>query len=103
MLVERIERPLLLDGDGLAAVAPKMEVIRGRSHPTVLPPPAAEMARLTGVPIDGIKDDPIGVLQQVSRGLGSVVVLKGAHSLVGLPDERVFINTSGNSGMASAR
>ena len=60
------------------------------------------MARIAGVTIDQVRDDPIGVLQQVSRGLGSVVVLKGARSLIGLPDERVFVNTSGNPGMASA-
>jgi NAD(P)H-hydrate epimerase len=102
MLAERIEKPLVLDGDGLTAVAAKTSVIRGRSHPTVLTPHAGEMARIAAVPIDQVKDDPIGALQQVSRGLGSIVVLKGAHSLIGLPDERVFINTSGNSGMASA-
>ncbi len=102
VLVARIDKPLLLDGDGLTAAAAKTEVIRGRSQPTVLTPHAGEMARIAGVTIDQVRDDPIGVLQQVSRGLGSVVVLKGARSLIGLPDERVFVNTSGNPGMASA-
>ncbi len=102
LLVERIEKPLLLDGDGLTAVAAKTEVIRGRSHPTVLTPHAGEMSRIAAVPIDEVKEDPIGTLQRTARDLGSVVVLKGAHSLIGFADQRVFINTSGNSGMASA-
>jgi NAD(P)H-hydrate epimerase len=102
VLVERIEKPLLLDGDGLTAIAASTGGIRGRPYPTVLTPHAGEMARIAGVPTDQVKDDPIGVLQRTARALGSVVVLKGAHSLIGLPDERVFVNTSGNSGMASA-
>jgi NAD(P)H-hydrate epimerase len=101
-LVERIEKPLLLDGDGLTAVAARTEMIRVRSHPTILTPHAGEMSRIAAVPKDQVERDPIGTLQQVSRDLRAVVVLKGAHSLIGLPDERVFINTSGNSGMASA-
>jgi NAD(P)H-hydrate repair Nnr-like enzyme with NAD(P)H-hydrate dehydratase domain len=44
----------------------------------------------------------IAVLQKTAGYLGTFVVLKGAHSLVGCPDERVFVNLSGNSGMATA-
>ena len=49
-----------------------------------------------------IDEDKIHVLQQTAAALNAVVVLKGAHSLIGLPDERVLINLTGNSGMATA-
>jgi NAD(P)H-hydrate epimerase len=49
-----------------------------------------------------IEDNKIDVLQRTARELNTTIVLKGAHSLIGYPDERVFINMSGNSGMATA-
>lgn len=101
-LISGIDKPLLLDGDGLAAIEQQPEVVRKRPYPTILTPHAGEMSRIAGVPIRDLKRDPIGVLQSVAQDVDSVVVLKGAHSLIGFPDRRVFVNTSGNSGMASA-
>ena len=49
-----------------------------------------------------IDANKIDVLQRTASELNAIVVLKGAHSLIGTPDERVFINMSGNSGMATA-
>ena len=49
-----------------------------------------------------IDSKKIDVLQRTARELNSFIILKGAHSLIGYPDERVFINMSGNSGMATA-
>lgn len=101
-LASEIPRPLIIDGDGLTAVAEDLDVVRKRKAPTVLTPHLGEMARITGRPIDQIRKDRIDILQRTCADLGSIIVLKGAHSLTGLPDGRVYINTSGNSGMASA-
>jgi NAD(P)H-hydrate epimerase len=60
------------------------------------------MARITGKSVHDISIDKIGILQQTAQDLNAVIVLKGAHSLIGYPDGRVFINMSGNSGMATA-
>jgi hydroxyethylthiazole kinase-like uncharacterized protein yjeF len=101
-LAAGIEKPLLVDGDGLSAVSESLDTVRDRSAATVLTPHPGEMSRIAGLPIPEIQNDPIPVLQDVAQDLGAIVVLKGAHTLIGLPDRRVYINVSGNSGMASA-
>jgi NAD(P)H-hydrate repair Nnr-like enzyme with NAD(P)H-hydrate dehydratase domain len=60
------------------------------------------MSRITGQPGRDIEEEKIPVLQETAKGLNAYVVLKGAHSLVGYPDGRVFVNLTGNSGMATA-
>ncbi len=97
-----VSKPLLIDGDGLTAVSEDLDSLRRRSAPTILTPHPGEMAGLTNRPVSEIRADRIGILQRAARELNAVVVLKGAHSLIGLPDQRVFINLSGNSGMATA-
>jgi hydroxyethylthiazole kinase-like uncharacterized protein yjeF len=101
-LVKMIKRPVLIDGDGITAVAGDLEIVRKRKAPTVLTPHAGEMSRMAGQPVETVNRNRIPVLQAVAGDLGAIVVLKGAHSLIGLPDGRVFINLSGNSGMATA-
>jgi ADP-dependent NAD(P)H-hydrate dehydratase / NAD(P)H-hydrate epimerase len=92
----------LIDGDGLTALVDNLELLAKRNAPTVLTPHMGEMARLTGKSVGEISQDRIGVLREACAAWQSIVVLKGAHSLIGLPDGRVFINLSGNSGMGSA-
>jgi NAD(P)H-hydrate epimerase len=60
------------------------------------------MSRITNVPVKEIDEKKIDVLQNTSDDLGAAIVLKGAHSLIGFPGGKVFVNMSGNSGMASA-
>jgi hydroxyethylthiazole kinase-like uncharacterized protein yjeF len=102
LLVPLIEKPLIIDGDGITAISKDRNAIRARQHPTILTPHTGEMARLTDIPAGRLDDDRIGILQKTASDLDAIIVLKGAHSLIGLPDGSVFINTSGNSGMATA-
>ena len=101
-LAREINKPLLIDGDGITSLCKDQEVIRQRKSETILTPHLGEMARLTEMDAGKIKADKIGILQRASRKLNAVIVLKGAHSLIGYPDGRVFINLSGNPGMATA-
>jgi NAD(P)H-hydrate epimerase len=101
-LVQEITSPLLIDGDGLTAVASRPELVRERKAPTVLTPHLGEMARISGVSISDIRKERIRVLQETAADLQAVIVLKGAHSLIGMPDGQVFVNLSGNPGMATA-
>jgi hydroxyethylthiazole kinase-like uncharacterized protein yjeF len=101
-LVKAIKAPVLIDGDGITAVSADLKIIKKRKAPTILTPHLGEMARMTGKSAAEIDRQKIAVLQKTASDLGALVVLKGAHSLIACPDERVFINLSGNSGMATA-
>jgi len=101
-LVKTIKAPVLIDGDGITAVSADLKIISKRKAPTILTPHLGEMARMTGKSATEIDRQKIAVLQKTAGDLGALIVLKGAHSLIGCPDERVFINLSGNSGMATA-
>jgi NAD(P)H-hydrate epimerase len=101
-LVRTIKKPILIDGDGVTAIANELEMIRDRKGETILTPHLGEMARIAKKSADEIKRQKIDILQLTAMSLHAVIVLKGAHSLIGYPDEKVFINLSGNPGMATA-
>lgn len=105
-LISEIETPLLIDGDGITAVARQPEILLKRRAPTVLTPHTGEMSRLTGQTRLQIEADRVVSLQAAARQFNAVIVLKGAHSLIGFPDGRVNINlsgtTGGEAGMATA-
>jgi NAD(P)H-hydrate epimerase len=101
-LLKEIRKPILLDGDGITAVCKEPQIITKRKADTVLTPHLGEMARLTGASVSEVDCNKVNLLQKTSENLNAVIVLKGAHSLIGTPDERVYVNISGNSGMATA-
>lgn len=101
-LITAIDKPLLIDGDGITAVSGRPELLRERKAPTVLTPHMREFTRLTGLEMAIVEQDRVAALRKACEELRSVIVMKGAHSLIGYPDGRVTINLSGNSGMATA-
>ena len=101
-LAKEIKKPLLIDGDGITAISKDIEIIKQRRAETILTPHLGEMSRITKLNIKDIDENKTEVLQKTCRDLDAIIVLKGAHSLIGCPDERVFINMSGNCGMATA-
>jgi NAD(P)H-hydrate epimerase len=101
-LTAGVEKPLLLDGDAITAVSQAHALVRNRTAPTVITPHLGELARLSGLERADIQADPVGTLQRLCADLHAVIVMKGAHSCIGYPDGRVFVNLSGNAGMATA-
>lgn len=101
-LCREINKPLLIDGDGITAIAEDLSLVSKRKPPTVLTPHLGEMSRLCGKSIADIDKNKVPVLQETSIQLNSHIVMKGAHSLIGTPSGTVYINLSGNSGMATA-
>ena len=101
-LTAAIKTPLLIDGDGLTAIAENTEILRGRKVATILTPHLGEMARLTGKSAAEISGNKIAVLRKTAEKLKATIILKGPHSLVGTSDGSIYINLSGNAGMATA-
>ena len=101
-LAGNIKKPIIIDGDGITAVSKNPSILSARDKPTILTPHPAEMSRLTGRSIKDILDNRIDILKNTSKELDSIIVLKEAHTLIGYPDGSIYINMSGNPGMASA-
>ncbi len=101
-IVEKVDKPILIDGDGITAVSKNKDILKKRKAETVLTPHPGEMQRITGISIAEINKNKIDVLQMACSELNSIIVLKGAHSLIGFPDKKVYINMTGNPGMATA-
>jgi len=100
-LVEKADVPLVLDADGLNCLEGKLALLRKRKADTVLTPHPGEMARLVRSTAEKVNRDRVGVARKFAERHGVHVVLKGAGTVTACPDGQVFINTTGNPGMAS--
>ncbi|MBN2105055.1 NAD(P)H-hydrate dehydratase [bacterium] len=96
------KRPAVVDADGLNAIAGHTDLFKDCQSPLIITPHPGELARLTDVHISDIVSNPIEVARKWSVEWQCVLVLKGAPTVIGLPDEHVYVNNSGNSGMATA-
>jgi hydroxyethylthiazole kinase-like uncharacterized protein yjeF len=94
--------PLVLDADGLNAFEGRADLFRKRKKPTVLTPHAGELSRLSGLSISEIISNPIAVARRYAHEWRTVLVLKGAPTVIAEPAGRAFVNSTGNSGMATA-
>ena len=92
---------LVIDADGLNSLADQTEILKKAQAPIILTPHPGEMARLTGRSVAAVQQDRITVARDFAVGFNVHVILKGAYTVIALPDGRVFINPTGNSGMAS--
>lgn len=98
-LVAQTDRPLVLDADGLNAFAGHRDQLRAAG--AVLTPHPGEMSRLFGVSTAEVQAHRRSYAQRLAQETGAIVVLKGHRTLVAGPDGRLFVNTTGNPGMAT--
>ena len=101
-LVRKIQKPLLIDGDGLSAISETPGILAKRNQASILTPHLGEMSRLTGRSTAEIKEETFTILCQTAKILKAHIVLKGANTLIASPDGQIEINLSGNSGMGTA-
>ena len=101
-IVPIIDKPVIIDGDGITAVSKDIDIVRKRRYKTILTPHLGEMSRITGMNIKEIDYNKVEILRKTTKDLNSIIVLKGAHTLVGYSDGRIYVNMTGNSGMATA-
>ncbi|MBU0570940.1 MAG: NAD(P)H-hydrate dehydratase [Candidatus Omnitrophica bacterium] len=101
MLVERIDCPLVLDADGINALCGHVDILEERNTAIVITPHPGEMARLIGEDISRIQSDREGTAKKFAKKTGVMVCLKGHRTVVAAPDGRIYVNDTGNSGMAT--
>jgi NAD(P)H-hydrate epimerase len=93
--------PVVVDADGVVAFAGRPSILKEGMGSYVLTPHPGEMSVLTGRPVAEIQADRIEAARAAARESGSVMVLKGAGTVVAAPDGRVAVNPTGNAGMAT--
>jgi NAD(P)H-hydrate epimerase len=100
-LVADLDRPLVVDGDGLTALAAGdvAGICRGRSVPVVLTPHDGEFERLAGARPGA---DRISSVRSLAQSTGAVVLCKGPTTVVASPDGRVRLASAGDRRLATA-
>jgi NAD(P)H-hydrate epimerase len=102
-LIGGVEAPLLVDADGLFALADAgLERASGRTAPTVLTPHAGELARLLDTSSDEVAAARLESVREAARRSGAIVVLKGDDTLVADPGGWLGISDAGSPALATA-
>jgi NAD(P)H-hydrate epimerase len=100
-IVRHTYRPVILDADGLNAFAEKAdELNRRKTEFLAITPHPGEMARLLSSSTKNVQEERVKTAQDAARRWNAHVILKGAHTIIASPDGQIFINTSGNPGLA---
>jgi NAD(P)H-hydrate epimerase len=101
-LVDRATMPLVLDADALNAFTAHPERLAGREgRDVIITPHPGEMARLVGMSTEEVQASRLEIARNFAIAQHVYVVLKGHRTLIATPDGQVFINPTGNPGMAT--
>lgn len=93
--------PVIVDADGLYALSQDVGILEKCDADVVLTPHEMEFARLIGCDIDEVKNNRIALSKEFAIKYKVTLVLKGHHTILTFPDGAQYINTTGNSGMAT--
>jgi hydroxyethylthiazole kinase-like uncharacterized protein yjeF len=100
-VVDRATMPLVVDADGLNAFSGEPDRLAGREgRDVIITPHPGEMARLVGMSTDEVQSSRLEIARNFAVAHHLYVVLKGHRTLIATPDAKVFINPTGNPGMA---
>ena len=101
-LLDRLEIPVVLDGDGLWALAGHLDWVFSRDAPTVLTPHSGELARLLGRDAAWVDANRLDAAGGAADDVGAVVCLKGADTRVAAPGRGLHVSDLGGPALASA-
>lgn len=100
MLVENSTKPLVIDADGINALSMNIDILRRATVPIILTPHPGEMARLTSTDIMAVQLHRYEMTKLLAQEYHVTVVLKGANTIIATPEGKVYVNRTGNNGMA---
>jgi len=101
LLTGKIKVPIVIDADGLNAISDP-EILKKPELDIVITPHPGEFSRLLGKSVDEIQKDRMGFASRFAVEYGVTVVLKGAYTVIAGREKQIFINPTGNPGMATA-
>ncbi|MGB0619881.1 MAG: NAD(P)H-hydrate dehydratase [Myxococcota bacterium] len=100
-LLKELDRPVVLDADGLNALGEGLAVLRDRRRATVITPHPGEAARLLGMTSREINRDRLSAARRLAEQSGAVAVLKGARTMIASPEGRVVVTPTGGPALAT--
>ncbi len=100
-LIQESTRPMVIDADGLRAFSQDPSVCKLAKAPLILTPHPGEMARLIHGTTKDVQSNRIGLAQKFAKEYKVYLILKGARTLIAEPGGQVYINPTGNPGMAT--
>src|SRR5688572_2534579 len=101
-LISKVDAPLVLDADALSVLANDPSGLVGREdRDVIITPHPGEMARLIGSTIDDVQSNRIAVASEFASTHHVYVVLKGHRTIIATPEGHIFINPTGNAGLAT--
>ncbi|MEO0227458.1 MAG: NAD(P)H-hydrate dehydratase [candidate division WOR-3 bacterium] len=101
-LLPMIKKPLVIDADGINIIARDISILKKIKAPFILTPHPGELSRITGLSPSNINKDRLGIAARFVREWGGILILKGAPTIISSATGEVFLNPTGNSGLASA-
>jgi len=101
-IIETSPLPLVIDADALNALCHHLNILTKTSAPKILTPHPGEMSRLTGEIKSAIEKRRKSVADAFAKRNKCTLLLKGAKTIVASPGKKIYTNTTGNSGMATA-
>lgn len=100
-VITNCEKPLVIDADALNCICNKPEILKNLKTPAIITPHPGEMARLLHSTPKTVNSNRENTAIDFAKKFGVVTVLKGAGTIIASPDGEVYINHTGNSGMAT--
>lgn len=100
-VITNCEKPLVIDADALNCICNKPEILKNLKAPAIITPHPGEMARLLHSTPKTVNSNRENTAIDFAKKFGVVTVLKGAGTIISSPDGEVYINHTGNSGMAT--
>lgn len=99
-LLPLLKAPVVLDADGINAFTGFTGIFSSLNVPLILTPHPGEFARLTGLEVSYIQENRLETAAEFAQKWRAYVVLKGFRTVVASPDGSVYVNMTGNPGMA---
>ncbi len=101
-LISEVALPMVVDADGLNAIAQDLSLLKQKKGELILTPHPGEMGRLIGQSAAAVQKDRFNIAARFAEAWGVTLLLKGSHTVIASPEGLLYVNDTGNSGMATA-